>query len=139
LKQTKRKKFSRRNLRINQEILYQLIPVYHEVDYDYEDYQWVHLSLFPLPSGWNESTTDLLIEIPQAYPQVPPQRFYLKKGLRDQYGRMAGHYFEESPSLNPYRAKGWAYLCLHLLEWNPAHDTLLTVCEVIGAHLAGTP
>jgi len=128
-------RMDRRKRRINSEIRHQLIPVYGEVDWDWEDYLWVMIKRFPLPEGWNVPYCELLIEIPPGYPQVPPSRFYLPKRLRDRYNRMAGHYFEE-PRLNPYSEKGWAWLCLHPRGWDPSKDTILTICEMIGAYLA---
>ena len=124
-----------RNKRINSEIQYQLIPIYGSVNWDFEDYRWVHILNFPLPEGWNAPFCDLLLELPSAYPEVPPSKFYLPKGLRDRYHRMTGHYFERGGDLNPYSHKNWAYLCLHMKSWNSYKDTMLTMCQVISAYL----
>ena len=37
---------------------------------------------FPLPSGWNLSTTRLLLLLPAGYPTTPPDNFYTDPDLR---------------------------------------------------------
>lgn len=103
---------SKRGKRIVQEVVV-LGMGFGEVNFDENCYTWVHIPRFRLPHGWNKATTELLIELPSAYPQVGPDGFYLDKRLRDRQGRTPGHYFEERDRNNKYAHLGWAWFCLH--------------------------
>lgn len=103
---------SKRGQRIVQEVLL-LAMAFGEVNFDENCYTWVHIPRFRLPVGWNKATTELLIELPSAYPQVGPDGFYLDKRLRDRWGRNPDHYFEEESRHNKYAHLGWAWFCLH--------------------------
>src|SRR5581483_5487930 len=83
---------------------------------------WVYLPAFPLPRGWNRRATELLVIVPAGYPHVPPDSFFLQRGLRDAAGRPLSHYFEEQQGHNPYHDRGWAWFCYHLVTgaWRPA-------------------
>ena len=95
---------------------------------------------FDLPSGWNKKFTRLLMIVPQTYPQIPPTKFYVDKGLR-KYGKIPSHYFENS-SFNPMRGEGFAWLCIQeIYRWRPSTDilkgdNLLTVCNLIYNYLS---
>ncbi|MCD6219038.1 hypothetical protein J7K43_01465 [Candidatus Calescamantes bacterium] len=94
---------------------------------------------FDLPPGWNRDFTRLLMIIPQAYPQIPPVKFYIDKGLR-KYGKIPPHYFEAS-SPNLLCGEGFAWLCVHeIYHWKPSvdilkGDNLLTICNLIYNYL----
>jgi len=103
---------SKRGRRILQEVVL-LAMAFGEVNFDENCYTWVHIPRFRLPAGWNKATTELLVELPRAYPQVGPDGFYLDKRLRDRQGRTPGHYFEEKSRYNRYAHLGWAWFCLH--------------------------
>jgi len=127
-----------RSERINWEITHILIPEYgaQYLDWDYEDYTWVYIKRFKMPPGWSKSYSQLLIEIPLGYPSIAPSRFYADKKMHDKKGFSASHYFTENTGLNPYAHLGWAWLCIHVLDWNPRTDVrrgdnLLTVCKLI--------
>ena len=103
-------------------------------DYDEAALHWIHLYRLRLPPGrWNKRSTELLVLIPSAYPEVAPQRFYLDSDLRDRCGRPPGHYF----LANEFTAGGWAWLCLHFEEgWRPRRNieeggNLATIIERI--------
>ena len=121
------------NFRLVQEI-------YGRCKWDDLGYSWLYLQRLPLPPGrWNKRYTGLLLEIPDAFPEVPPTHFYVDKDLRDRRGRKPGHYFEE----NAYSSLRWAYFCLHLEgSWRPAAriedgDNLVTVIDRIQVGLTG--
>ena len=101
-----------RGQRIRQEVLL-LGIAFGEVNYDAKCFTWVHIRRFPLPPRWTQVKSELLIELPTAYPQVGPDGFYLDKGLRDPLGRSPNHYFEEQGRYNKYGHLGWAWFCLH--------------------------
>jgi len=131
-------RLSPRNERINWEISKLLTPKYGSqyLDWDYDDYTWVHIKRFNMPPGWSKNYSQLLIEMPLGYPNIAPSRFYADKNMHDNKGFSANHYFAENPGLNPYIHLGWAWLCIHIKEWNPRTeiskgDNLLTVCMLI--------
>ena len=103
---------SKRGQRILQEVLL-LGMAFGEVSYDSNGYLWVHVRRFPLPPRWSQVSTELLIELPAAYPQVGPDGFYLDSGLRDPRRRSPNHYFEEQGRNNRYAHLGWAWFCPH--------------------------
>lgn len=114
--------------------------LYPPFEYDREDLGWLHLLRLPLPPGrWNKSTTELLILLDEAYPEIPPHRIYIDQGLRDRRGKAPAHYFEDGPN----EKEGWAWFCLHLEEgWTPRRrtedgDNLVTVIERVQVGLAG--
>lgn len=120
------------------EILFagELFPPY---DFDREALGWLRIRRLPLPRGWNKAASELLILIPEAYPEIPPDKFYLDPDLRDRNGHSPGHYFKA----NELSDSGWAWLCLHLgNNWAPRQriedgDHLVTVIERIQIGLAG--
>jgi len=99
---------------------------YGVADYDDEDGRWVHVLYFPLPAGWDRRTTGLLLELPDGYPHVPPEGFYIDRFLRTRSGQQVDHYFEERGHYNPYADKGWGWFCIHLERgaWRPTADVL---------------
>lgn len=60
------------------------------VEYDDEDGRWVHIPRFPLPAGWDRPTTGLLLVLPNGYPHVPPDGFYMDRFLRTRRGQRVG-------------------------------------------------
>ena len=96
------------------------------VDYDEEDGQWVRIPDFPLPEGWGQPVTELLLVLPAGYPHVPPNGFFIDRRLRIQMGHRIDHYFEERSEYNPLAGKGWAWFCIHLDRhaWRPTADVL---------------
>ena len=49
---------------------------------------WVRVEIAELASGWNRSSTPILVEIPQGYPTVPPDNFFTAADLRLVDGRV---------------------------------------------------
>ncbi len=116
-----------------------------QASYDDEDGEWVIIHDFPLPRGYNYTTTDVLILLPRHYPQTPPDWFYVDYNLRLANGQRPPHVFYGDTSYDPNRGqfreappalKGWTACCLHIHEWRPAANplaghSLLSVCELI--------
>ena len=102
---------------------------------------------YRLPAGFNCPTTHLMVLLPREYPVVPPDWFFVNRGLRDARGRSLPHYFEKNwpaalaPTLPANR--GWAAGCLHVRPgtWRPHVDPfsghrLSTYLEIIQRALA---
>lgn len=76
---------------------------------------------FPLPRRWGERETPLLIEIPDRYPDIPPDGFFLSSRCH------GPHVFSRSPydhtrDLSGY---GWNWFCVHCDEgWRPGPSPL---------------
>lgn len=118
---------------------------YGAVNYDDRAFTWVHVPGFALPRGWNVRKTGILLELPQEYPSIPPDGFYLLKGLRDTEGHTPSHYFQEGGTLNRYADRGWAWYCMHARGgWRATADivsghNLLKYLELIRAILSRPP
>ena len=103
-----------------------------------EDHSYVLFQDFPLPKGWNFESTRLLILIPAAYPQMPPDNFYVKPGLRLESGAMPASYTEGSRHLE----EPWGQFSMHLDgPWRPAADitsgdNLLTFLIIVNGRLS---
>lgn len=79
-----------------------------KVDWDYQDGSWVMILDFAPPGGLGRSSTNLLLEIPPDYPNVPPNGIYVDQALR-----LPSHYFQYKGTHNPLGDKGWAWYCFH--------------------------
>ena len=105
-------------------------------EFDEQDFQGVLIYAFDLPVGYNQTHSQLLILLGGLYPEAPPDAFYLNRGLR-RYGRVPGHYFEESIGDQKFLGQGLAYYCLHLTTWRPngssiiLGDNLLTAVNAV--------
>lgn len=53
---------------------------YPEVEYK-EEGRWVRIPSYPLPEGWNRSSTDVAFQIINGYPAAPPYGIYVPAGL----------------------------------------------------------
>jgi hypothetical protein len=118
---------------------------YGAANYDDRAFSWIHVPRFRLPEGWNVRESGLLLDLPRQYPSLPPDGFYLLKGLRDARGRSPSHYFQDSGSLNPHARRGWAWYCMHARHgWRATADivsghNLLSYLELVRAILSHPP
>ncbi|MGQ9656900.1 MAG: E2/UBC family protein [Fimbriimonadales bacterium] len=117
----------------------------HSAQYDDEEGSWVIIKDFPLPEGYSDTHTDVLILLPKNYPQTPPDWFYVDDELTLENGDEPDHMFYDDTSVDPNfemfedtmpQLRGWTGCCLHIREWKPAADplqghSLLSVCELI--------
>jgi hypothetical protein len=60
------------------------------ISFSHASQRW-HLPAWPVPPGWNGTVTPLWIPCPSAYPQVPPDNFYVDAALRLADGREPGN------------------------------------------------
>lgn len=133
-----------RSRRILREVT-MLAAGYGAVNYDDRALTWVQVPEFNLPRGWNVRRSGILLELPSQYPSIPPDGFYLLKGLRNAQGYTPSHYFQEGGSLNRYADRGWAWYCIHARgNWLSAADivsghNLLKYLELIRTILSNPP
>ena len=67
---------------------------YQQVEHG-PDIDWILFRAFPLTSGWNRESTDLLVLIPPGYPETAPDNFHVQNGLRTESGAVPGNYAED--------------------------------------------
>jgi len=49
---------------------------YGELEYD-PNGSWILFKKFKLSPGWNRDYTELLVKIPNSYPSIPPDNFFV--------------------------------------------------------------
>lgn len=87
-----------------------------------ENLDWVLFKQFPLPPGWNKTTTELLVLIPPGYPTTPPDNFYVPVGFRLVSGATQSNYSEGQSPPGPQ----WGQFSFHVKkeDWSPKADIL---------------
>ena len=100
------------------------------------DLDWLKFKDFPLPSGWDRGSTDILVLIPPGYPETPPDNFYVPNGLRLQSNAVPGNFAEGQEVLGA----SWAQFSYHAETWTPTHDlwngdTLVTFMTAVELRL----
>jgi len=92
----------------------------HFGNIDYDPYDLSHITIlrFDLPRGFNKNYSRLLIELGLRYPFLPPQDFYLDKGLRKR-GKASSHYYENGFESKKYCQYGYAWYSFHIKKWKP--------------------
>ena len=60
----------------------------------------------------------MVIVLGEHYPELPPQDWYLSKGLRKN-GRTSSHYFEDGFAGKQYSSQGYAWYSFHINKWRP--------------------
>jgi len=93
---------------------------------------WIHIPNYPLPSGWNKEVTDVVFQIPPAYPGTPPYGIYVPSGIRfnesmpNSYKEPVGNkppfdgdwgMFSWSPDGNQWKPAGQIISGSNLLNW----------------------
>jgi len=95
--------------------LTRLMARWPDVSFDHAGQRW-HFPTWHLPPGWNQGETRLWIPCPAAYPQIPPDNFYVDAALRLADGREPGSssitYLEQGLSARLFsyhvEANGWS-------------------------------
>ena len=93
-----------------------------------------------LPPGFNVSTTDVLVYIPEDYPATPPGvtksgRVYVPPGLRFR-GRRLRDVHED---VNPPDGTDFGWLCYEWVKWDPCKDDFVKFLEMVRADLTNPP
>lgn len=98
-----------------------------------KDFHWIKIPGFKLPQAWadanNNAYTDLLIIIPDQFPNLPPNGFYLPNNINSPHGD--GHFFDRGhggafgstdSEINEMRRAGWKWYCSHIKpeSWSPS-------------------
>lgn len=130
--------------RVRDEVYTVIAPEYgtepDRVTFDQQEGLWVCVKKLPVPPKLTKSgdgQVDVLMLIPMAYPQVPPDGFYCDAGLR-----ITNHYFmgwrdKYYPEWQTELIKGgWQWFCAHAHNvtnstWRPTNlpdkgDNLMT-------------
>jgi len=85
---------------------------------------------YPLPPGYNKTTTDLLLKIPMSYPNGKLDMFWTDPDLRLQESNG-----QASTTVENILGKQWLRFSWHPQKWNPGVDNLFTFLEFINRRL----
>lgn len=103
------------------------------------DYQWIVVKQVPLPEGWNQAETDILIKIRSGFPTTPPDNFYAEQDLRLANGNKPSN----APNEESIGGRNWLMFSYHLRdgEWDPHSEleqghNLLTYLEGVRSRLS---
>ena len=86
--------------------------------------KFLFIPRFPLPRRWGERETPLLIQIPDRYPDIPPNGFFLSSRCQ------GPHVFSRPPysTVTDLSALGWNWFCVHCDNgWRPGASPLETM------------
>ena len=82
--------------------------------------RWVLLPAYPLPAGWNRSTTDVVFQIQMNHPGAAPYGFYTPTGLLHQ-GHSLNNYQDPAPTQPPFGGR-WGIFSWSPEDWQPQAD-----------------
>lgn len=99
-------------------------------------FQWIIVKAIPLPEGWNQADTDVLIKMRPGYPTTPPDNFYADGSLRLAEGDKPGN----APREETIDGQSWLLFSYHVEggSWSPhaqveeGHNLLTYLNAVIG-------
>jgi len=95
-----------------------------DVHCDPTDLSWVLIKRFNLPPDFNRKYCQVKIDLGILYPELPPQDWFLNKGLRKR-GIVSGHYFEEGFKDKKYCNEGFAWYSFHIIKWKPSPYSMI--------------
>jgi hypothetical protein len=98
---------------------------------DEDDPSVVLIPCFDLPEGYNQTQCEVLIDLGPQYPELPPQDFYLSRGLT-KYGRTPAHYYEDFVG-KKYCGDGFAWYSFHIKRWRPGTYSMLDGDNLLAA------
>lgn len=81
------------------------------------DGQWVRVPAYLLPSGWTPESSDVVFQIPTAFPGTPPYGFYVPAGLRFK-GQTPSNYTEPASTQPPFGGS-WGFFSWSIPGWRP--------------------
>jgi hypothetical protein len=93
-----------------------------------EEGRWGRISAYPLPPGWNRSSTDVVFQIPVGYPGTPAYGIYVPVGIAFN-GQTPESYQEPAPSQPPF-GEQWG-----IFSWQPDGEWRATADIVSGSNL----
>jgi hypothetical protein len=98
--------------------------VFGEVCFDPDDPSVVLIEYFPLPPDYNRESSELVIDLGDLYPELPPKDWYLSKGLRKN-DTQSSHYYENGFPSKEYCSQGYAWYSFHIKKWKPDPETMI--------------
>jgi hypothetical protein len=89
---------------------------------------------YPLPSGYDVRTTDVLLRLPPGFPDAQPDMFWCNPPVR--LGA-SGNYPQAADLMEQYLGNTWQRFSRHLNPgvWKPGTDSLGSYMALIGAEL----
>jgi hypothetical protein len=85
--------------------------------------KWVKIPAYPLPPGWSASQTDVVFQVPPAYPGTQPYGFFVPQGLTYQ-GSQPDSYAVSNETI-PFPGTWGKFSWTHEDgNWRPAADPL---------------
>ena len=94
-----------------------------ELDFSEVNPSSVEICHFPLPKGYNRAECRVVIDLGPEYPELPPQDFYLDRGLH-KHGQVSAHYFNKFDGKR-YCNDGYAWYSFHVKKWHPNPHSML--------------
>lgn len=85
---------------------------------------------YPLPVGYNNPHTRLLLKIPLSYPNGSPDMFWVDPDLR-----LASGGSQASTTIENILGEPWLRFSWHPKKWNPVQDNLNTFMEFVNRRL----
>lgn len=89
-------------------------------------------SEYPLPRGYNRSSSDLLLRLPLSYPNGKPDMFWLESDVV----LLNGSAPKSAEPIETYIDRKWRRFSWHMTNWNPAQGDLRTYLEFVNSRLA---
>ena len=112
--------------RINEELnlIRQWFP---GVEYHEEGY-WIRIPSFHLPEGWNQSSTEVVFQVPIGYPGSPPYGIYVPIGIQF-HNSKPDNYVEPAGNQPPFTGS-WG-----VFSWSPGNGWRATADLRKGSNL----
>ena len=85
---------------------------------------------YPLPSGYNKSSSELLVKVPPPYPAAKLDMFWMDADLTLNSGGLP-----QSCNHEVVNGKVWLRFSWHPNGWDPRHDNLKTFLNFIRMRL----
>ena len=89
---------------------------------------------FSLPPGYDRTNTDLLLRLPQGFPDAQPDMFWCDPPIR---AASTGNYPQAAASIEQYMGRSWQRFSRHLAAgaWKPGIDTLRSFLTLVISEL----
>ncbi len=91
----------------------------------------VVIEKYPVPPGWNNSETTLLLVTDIGYPNSKMDMFWTDLGLKLNGDRIP----QAGDVVQPFMGKQWRRFSWHVQKWNPAVDNIITYLGTVDARL----
>lgn len=89
---------------------------------------------FPLPVGFDRSNTDLLVRLPQGFPDAQPDMFWCEPPIKI---AATGAVPPAADQMEPFVGRTWQRFSRHLPPgaWKPGTDSLQSFLSLVSAEL----